>query len=67
LRGVAEFKECVSALLLLLLAMQVQHRQINVVQQLCVVLDAIAARKEDDDFLLQVALEEGEEQQKALV
>jgi hypothetical protein len=33
---------------------QIQHRDINVVEQLCVVFDGVAAREEDDNLLLEV-------------
>lgn len=42
LLGVAKFEEGVGALLLFLLAVQLEHRQINVVQKLGVILDAVA-------------------------
>ena len=64
---VAELEEGVGPLLLLLLSVQVQHRQVDVVEQLGVVLDAVAAGEEDDDLLPEVALEEGEQKQEALV
>lgn len=49
---VAEFEECVGSLLLLLLAMKIQHRAVNVVQELGVVFDRVAAAEEDNDLLL---------------
>ncbi len=67
LGGIAKFKKGVGPFLLLLLAVQVQHGQVDVVEQLGVVLDAVAAREEDDDLLLEVALEERKQQQKTLV
>ena len=57
---VAEFEECVGALLLLLLAMEVEHRQVDVVEELGVVLHTVATAEEDNDLLLRVLLEEGE-------
>lgn len=48
--------------------MQIQHRQINVVQQLCVILDARARAQEDDNLLLLVEpLQEAEEEEEPLV
>lgn len=47
--------------------MQVEHRHIDVVEQLGVVLDRVARREEDDDLLLGVLAQEGEQQQEALV
>lgn len=44
---VAEFKESVGAGLLLHLAMQMQHRQVDEVEQLGIVLDGITTGKED--------------------
>ncbi|TKW56812.1 hypothetical protein CTA1_6381 [Colletotrichum tanaceti] len=67
LLGVAKLEKGVGPLLLLLLAVQVQHRQVDVVEQLGVVLDRVATAEEDNDLLLEVALEEREEQQEALV
>ena len=42
LLGVAEFEKGVCALLLLLLAVEIQHGQVNVVEEFGVVLDTIA-------------------------
>lgn len=67
LLGVAELEEGVCSLLLLLLAVQVEHLQINVLQKLAVVLDRVARREEDDDLLLGHLLEEREEEEEALV
>lgn len=67
LLGVTELEESVGALLLLLLSVQLQNGEINVVQQLGVVLNAVTAGEENNDLLLQVALEEREQQQEALV
>ena len=47
--------------------MNVQDGNVNVVEQLRVVLDAVAAAEEDHDFLFQVLLQEREEQEKAAV
>lgn len=69
MRRVAKLKERVGPLLLLLLAVQVQHRAVNVVEQLGVVLDAVAAAEEDNDLLL-LGLhfsQERKEQEEALV
>lgn len=69
MRRIAELKESVGPLLLLLLAVQIQNRAVNVVQQLGVVFDRGTAAEEDNDLLL-LGLhfsEEGEQQQEALV
>ena len=55
LGGVAEFEEGVGAFLLLLLAVQVQHREVDVVEQFAVVFDAGAGREKDDVLLFGVA------------
>lgn len=48
--------------------MEVQDGQVNVVEELGVVLDRVAGRKEDDDLLLFVVLlQEGEEEHESLV
>lgn len=52
MRRIAKLKECVGPLLLLLLAVEIQHRAVNVVQQLRVVFDGVAAAEEDNDLLL---------------
>lgn len=49
---VAKLEECVGSLLLLLLAVKVQHRAINVVQELGVVFNRVTAAEEDNDLLL---------------
>ena len=67
LGGVAEFEERVGALLLFHLAVQGQHGQVNVVQQLRVIFDRVAAGKENDELLLEVLLQEGKQEQEALV
>jgi hypothetical protein len=51
-RRIAELEECVSSLLLLLLAVKIQNRAIDVVQKLGVVFDGITAAEEDNDLLL---------------
>lgn len=67
--GVAELEKRVGPLLLLLLAVQVQHGAVDVVEQLRVVLDRVAAGEEDDDLLLLLLhpRQEGEEEDEALV
>ena len=67
LLGIAELEKGIGPFLLFLLAVEVENWQINVVEQLGVVFDAIAGGKEDDDFLLEVALEKGEQEQEAFV
>lgn len=47
--------------------MNVQHGNVNVVEQLRVVLDAVAAAEKHHDLLLQVLLEKGEEKEEAAV
>lgn len=52
LLSLAELKVGRCALLLLLLPVDVLHRDVHVVQQIGVELDSIAAGHEDHDFLL---------------
>lgn len=47
--------------------MNVQDGNVNVVEQLRVVLDAVAAAEKHHDLLLQVLLEKGEKKEKAAV
>lgn len=63
LASIAELEECIGSLLLLLLAVQLQDRQIDVVQQLSVVFDTVTRRKEHNDFLLLVPFQKGEPRQ----
>ncbi len=49
---VAERKEGVGPFLLLLLAVQIKHWQIDVIKQLRMIFHAIAAGKENNDLLL---------------
>jgi len=67
LASIAKFEESIRTLLLLLFAVKLQNGQINIVQKLGVVFHAVAAGEENNDLLLQVALEERKEQQEALV
>jgi hypothetical protein len=67
LLGIAKLEESVGALLLLLLSVKLENGKINVVQQLGVVLNTVAAGEEDNDLLFEVTLEEGEEKQETLV
>lgn len=46
---------------------KMQHRHIDVVQQLPVVIHTLATRKEDDDLLAHVLLEEGEEEEEPTI
>ena len=62
---VAELEKRVGPLGLLLFAVQIQHRNVDVVQQVGVVLYRLTGGEEDDDLLVHVLLEEGEEQQEA--
>ncbi len=47
--------------------MQVQHGDVDIVQQLAVELDSIAGGEEHNDFLFAILLQEGEQEQEALV
>jgi hypothetical protein len=47
--------------------MQVKDGDIDIVEQLRIILDSIAAGKENNDLLLEVLLQEGEQQQEANV
>jgi hypothetical protein len=58
LLGVTELEESVGTFLLLLLAVQFQHGKVDIVEELGVVLDAVTAGEENNDLLLEVALEE---------
>jgi hypothetical protein len=60
LASIAEFEEGVGPLLLLLLAVQFQNGEVDIVQKLCVVLDAVAAGEEDHDLLAPHLLQERE-------
>jgi len=60
--GVAKLKEPVRTRLLLELSMQIEHGEVNVIQQLRVVLDCIAAGKEDDYLLLLMLFQERKQQ-----
>lgn len=67
LLGIAKLEKRIRPLLLLLLAVQIQHRQIDIVEQLGVVLHRVTTAEKDDDLLLQVALQEREQQQEPLI
>ena len=62
----AELEEGCGALVLLLIAVEVEDREVDVVEELRVVLDRVARGEEDDHLLLEVLLEEGEEQHEAV-
>ena len=47
--------------------MKVQNRDVDIVQEFSMVLDGVAARKEDNNLLLHVLFEEGEEEEEASV
>lgn len=51
-RRIAKLEKGVGSLLLLLFAVKIQHRAVNVVQELGVVFDRVAAAEEDNDLLL---------------
>lgn len=65
--SVTEFEKGVGPLLLLLLSMQLEHRQINVVKQFCVVFHTVTTREEHNNLFLEVPLEEREQEQEPLV
>jgi len=56
--GVTELEECVCALLLLLLSVEIENGEVDVVEELGVVFDICAAGEEDNDLFLEVAFEE---------
>ena len=58
--GLAEFKVCRSALLLLLFAVNILDWDVYIVEQVGVKLDSIAARHEDHDLFLHIFAQEGE-------
>jgi hypothetical protein len=60
--SVAEFEECVCALLLFLFSMKRENGEINVVQKFGIVIHAVTAREENNDLLLGMFLKESEEQ-----
>lgn len=66
---VAELEKGVGPLLLLLLAVEIQHGAVNVVEELRVVLDRGTAAEENNDLLLLGlhASQKGKEQDKSLV
>lgn len=47
--------------------MQVQNGYVDIIEQLSMVFDRVAAAEENDDFLAEVLLEKREQQQEALV
>ena len=65
--GVAELKEGGGALVLLLLAVELEDGDVDVVEELGVELDRGAGAEEDDDLLAEVLFEEGEEEAEAHV
>ena len=63
---IAELEERRRSFVLLLLTVQVQARNIDVIQEFTVIFDRVTRREKYDDFsLLQVLLEKREEQQEA--
>mmetsp|Transcript_48830 Transcript_48830/g.104228 ORF Transcript_48830/g.104228 Transcript_48830/m.104228 type:complete len:208 (+) Transcript_48830:703-1326(+) len=64
-RGGTELEESGRALVLLLVAMQVEDGQVDVVEELGVVLDRVARGEEDDHLFLQILAQKCEEQQEA--
>ena len=67
LLGITKLEEGVGSLLLLLLAMEIKDRKVDIVKELGVVLHTSTATEEDNDLLLEVALEEREEEKEPLV
>jgi hypothetical protein len=61
LLGVTELEEGVGSLLLLLLAVEVKDRKVDIVEEFSMVFHTSAATEEDNDLLLKIALEEREE------
>ena len=47
--------------------MKVQNRDVDIVQEFSMVLDGVAARKEDNNLLLHMLFEEGEKEKEASV
>ena len=45
--------------------MEMEHRDVDVVKKLGMILDGVAATEEDDNFLLELFLEEGEEEEES--
>lgn len=68
-RRIAEFEKGIGSLLLFLLAVKVEHRAVDIVEQLGIVLDGSTAAEEDNDlFLLLVHLaQKGKQQNKASI
>jgi hypothetical protein len=46
---------------------QIQDRDVNVVQQLAVILDRVTAGEEDDDLFFEILAEEGEEKEESSI
>ena len=44
--------------------MKVEHRNVDIIQQLGMIFDRVAAGEEDNDLLLSVFTQEGEQQEK---
>lgn len=57
---ITKLKERIRALLLLLLAVQIQHGQVDIVEQLGIVLYTITAREKHDNLLPREAFQEAE-------
>lgn len=65
--SIAKLEECVGSFLLFLFTVQVEYRYVDIVEQLRVVFDRVAGRKEDNDLLLQILLEESKEEHETTV
>ena len=64
---VDKFEESPCASFLLLLAMQVENRQVNIIQQSRKVVNACTRTEEDNDLLLRMLLQESEQQAESNV
>lgn len=65
--GIAKLEEGIRTFLLFLLAMQVEYREVNVIQEFRVIFHAAATGEKHDNLLLEVSLEEGKQEQEAFV
>ena len=65
--SIAKLEESVGAFLLLLLPVEIEDVEIDVVQELGVVFDRVAAAEEDDNLFFLHLFQEGEEKKEPLV
>ena len=63
---VREYRSCMQVETLIT-HVEVKYWHIDVIEQFGMVFDGIAARKEHDNLLLEIALEEGEEKHETLI